>query len=65
MKLLSFLFLMCVACKLFISCLNADTKKTLPENTNRITSDELMYEIMTTDAQLVSNYNTPDSTENR
>lgn len=62
-RLLIFLSL-CLTSTLILSCLTVDTKKTFSEDPNRITSDELMYEMVTADAQIASQLNTSYTSEN-
>ncbi len=50
MKRLSSYLSLCIVYILCSACLDSDAKKTTPEDTNRISSDELFYEIKTSEA---------------
>lgn len=62
MKRFSYLFSLCLATMLLVSCLNADRTKSFSEaeDSNHVTSDELMFEIETAEMKTASYLFTAD-----
>lgn len=61
LKRLLSIFCLCLVSTFYISCLNPDSKSAFPKDTNRITSDELIYEIKIADAHTASQLSVKDT----
>jgi hypothetical protein len=64
MKPLFVILSLCLTSTLFISCLNTSSNNISSEDTNRITSDELVYGMADSENEIAVHYIISDATEN-